>query len=160
MTSIGRTSECRYFNTATLSDDLRAERLGLDGSDYSNGGTAGVTGQKHVMSVGMFKWKQDACRHASIMTSTICLGWHAQNDMPAGIIVCQKHDICWYAQVTEATYARVSKFAGQKTRLRTRYARSYTWIEYIGSGAIARAMHQGKLYENLVYLFCIAVQPG
>ena len=59
--------------------------------------------------------------------------------------------------MTEATYARVSKLAEQKTKLRARYACSYIWIEYIESDAIAKAMHQNKFYESSIYFFCIAV---
>ena len=53
---------------------------------------------KNIMSVDMLKCKQNVC-------------WHAHNDMSVNMIVCQKHKICEYVQVTEALYARIDKLA-------------------------------------------------
>ena len=102
MTSIEKTNECKYFNIATLSNDLRTKRFELNDLNYFSENIADVTNQKHVMSVDMFKWKQDVCRHVSIMTSTICLNWHAQNDMSE--LTCSKRYVCWHNRMSKARY--------------------------------------------------------
>ena len=34
--------------------------------------------------------------------------WHARHEMSVDMIVCQKHDICWYVQMRKTSYVELT----------------------------------------------------